>query len=113
MLAHISSLAVLESNDNRQPSLELQLARLRAQVAVVRTLADHIEHFARPDNTDGVSEQLIEEMARLGCRLLEAAASMTRALAPKESGVFARYSPDAERSSLVSAVPILMEMANP
>jgi len=113
MLAPILSFTARESNDNRRPTLALQLARLRAQVAVVRTLADHIEHFARPDNTHGVSEQLIEEMARLGCGLLEAAASMTRALAPKESGVFARRSPDAERSSLVSAVPILMDMANP
>jgi hypothetical protein len=106
MLAHIPSLAALESNDNCQPIPELQLGRLRAQAAVVRTLADHIEHFARPENVDGVSEQLIEEVARLGCRLFEAAAAMTMAPGPEDGGVFARCSPDPERSLLGPAAPI-------
>jgi hypothetical protein len=55
MLAHTLSLTALESNDKRQPTLELQLARLRAQVAVVRTLADHVEYLARPENADGAA----------------------------------------------------------
>lgn len=71
---------------------ELRLARLRAQVAIVRAIADHIDHFARPGEADALSSQLVEEMARLGCRLLEAAASVTRAPASEDSGVFARSS---------------------
>jgi hypothetical protein len=113
MLAHTLSFAALESNDNHPPTLELRLARLRAQVAVVRTLADHVEQFARPENAEGLSEQLIEEAARLGCRLFEAAVSMTRAPGPEESGVFARCSADAEGASLDSAPLTLVDMANP
>ena len=77
---------------------ELRLARLRAQVAILRALADHIDDVARPRDADGLSSQLIEEMTRLGCRLIEAAASMTRLPCSDEtrlpcsddSGVFAQ-----------------------
>jgi hypothetical protein len=61
-------------------------------VAVLRTLTDHIEQLARPGDADGVSWQLVEEMARLGCRLLEAAAWMTRSPHSEDSGVFPRRS---------------------
>jgi hypothetical protein len=71
-------------------SAEPRLARLRAQVAIVRTIADHIEHFAQQMDADELSSQLIEEMARLGCRLFELAAPMTRAPRAEDSGVFPR-----------------------
>jgi hypothetical protein len=92
MLAHIPSLATLESNDDGQLAAELELAQLRAQVAIVRTLADHIEYFARPGDTGSLSEQLIEEMARLAHRLFEATTSMTRSAHAEESGIFPRSS---------------------
>ena len=91
MPAHMPSLATLESNDDSQLSAELRLARLRSQVAVVRALADHIDHLARPADTQGLGEQVIEEMARLGCRLLEVAGSLARSPCHEESGVFARH----------------------
>jgi hypothetical protein len=78
MLAHIPSLATLEASDDRQLAADLELARLRAQMAIVRTLAEHIEHFAQPEDTGGLSEQLVDEMARLAHRLLDATTSMTR-----------------------------------
>jgi hypothetical protein len=86
------SVATLESSDDGQLTAELRLARLRAQAAVVRTLTDHIEQLTRPGNADGLSWQLIEEMARLGCRLLEAAAWMTKSPRSEDSGVFTRRS---------------------
>ena len=92
MPAHIPSLAALESNDDVQLSAELRLARLRSQMAVIRALADHIDHLARPKDTQGLGEQVIEEMARLGCRLLEAAAWLTESPRPQDSGVFMRPS---------------------
>jgi hypothetical protein len=70
----------------------LGLARLREQVAVVRTIADHADYLAQPENADGFSEQLIEEAARLGCRLLEAAAAMTTSLRGPREGVVSRAS---------------------
>jgi hypothetical protein len=80
MQAIIPSLTALESGNDDWLAAELELARLREQVAVVRTIADHADYLAQPGNVDGFSEQLIEEAARLGCRLLEAAAAMTTAL---------------------------------
>ena len=88
----LPSLATLESSDDGQLTAELRLARLRAQAALVRTLTDHIEHLVRPREADGLSWQIIEEMARLGCRLLEAAAWMKRSTRSEDSGVFIRRS---------------------
>jgi hypothetical protein len=77
MLAHVPPLDALESNDDNRHAADARRARLRSQVAVIRTLADRAEHVVRPRESDGLSDQLIEEMARLGCQLLEAAAWLT------------------------------------
>jgi hypothetical protein len=57
---------------------------------VVRALADRIEHLSRAGDADEIGDQLIEEMARLGCRLLEAAGSLAGATHLEDSGTFAR-----------------------
>jgi hypothetical protein len=89
MLAHIPSLRALESDDNDRLVPELRLARLRAQVAIVRALADHVEDLARPGDIDGLGNQVIEEMERLGCRLLEAASALAGSPCAEDGGVFA------------------------
>jgi len=86
----LPSVITLESNDDGQLTAELRLGRLRTQVAVVRTLADQAESLVSPRHMDGLNEQLIEEMARLGCRLLEAAVTLTKSPAPEDTGVFHR-----------------------
>jgi hypothetical protein len=63
MLERVPSLSALESNDDDRLAAELRLDRLRSQAAIIRTLADHVEHLARPADADGLGEQLIEEMA--------------------------------------------------
>ena len=88
----LPSLVTLESSDDGQLNAELRLARLRAQAALVRTLTDNIEHLVRPGEADALRWQIIEEMARLGCRLLEAAAWMKRSTRSEDSGVFIRRS---------------------
>jgi hypothetical protein len=91
MLAHaLPSVATLEADDDRKLTAELDLARLRAQAAVVRTLSDHVERFARPEDVDGLSKQLLDEVARMGHRLSDAADAMMRSPRPWESGVFLR-----------------------
>jgi hypothetical protein len=89
MLGHIPSLETLESTDDDRLTVELRLTRLRSQLAVVRTLVDEVDQLVRPGAADGLG-QLIEETARLGCRLLEAAASLASAQPREHSGVFAR-----------------------
>jgi hypothetical protein len=68
----------------------LRLARVRAQVAIIRTLADHVETLSRAGEAGGIADQLIEEMARLGCSLLETAGALAAAPPLEDSGVFAR-----------------------
>src|ERR1019366_3634079 len=45
MPSHMPSMDALESHDDGQLNAELRLARLRSQVAVVRTTADHVERL--------------------------------------------------------------------
>jgi hypothetical protein len=82
----------LESNDDHQHSAEVRLARLRTEVAVVRTLADQIELLVRPRHAEGVRDQLVEELARLGCLLFETAAELTNPPTAEDSGIFPRRS---------------------
>ena len=90
MFAHIPSLATLESGDDRQLAADLGLVRVRSQVGAIRTLVDRADELAQPGATGELSEELIEEMARLGCRLLEAAASLAESRRTGESGAFSR-----------------------
>jgi len=70
------SAAILEADDDQQLSAELRLARLHAQAAVVRALADNIASCAQAEDADGLSEQLVEETVRL--RAFEAAVPTVR-----------------------------------
>jgi hypothetical protein len=63
---------------------------VRTQVAVIRTLADQVEALSRVGDAGAIADQLIEEMARLGCRLLETAGTLATPRQPEDSGVFER-----------------------
>jgi L-amino acid N-acyltransferase YncA len=86
MLAHAPSAPALD--DNGRVVVELRLARLRSQLAVVRAVADQVEYLSRTAGAEGLGEQLIEEMTRLGYRLLEAAGTRAGTPRPEDSGVF-------------------------
>jgi type II secretory pathway component PulM len=79
MSTHLPSVTALESNDDDRIAAELRLARLRSQLAVVRTVADHVEQFSGAADADGLGQQLVEEIARLAARVLEAASGLTAA----------------------------------
>jgi hypothetical protein len=89
MPAHILSLVTLESGNDTQASAK-HLGRLRSHAALIRALADEVEWLSRVGDAEGLSHQLIEEMARLGCRLLETAGTLAGSRPPEDSGVFAR-----------------------
>ncbi len=91
MPAPILSLVTSGSGDDgRTPAKHL--GPLRVQAAVIRALADEVECLSRAGEADGLGDQLIEEMARLGCRLLETAGTLATPPPPEDSGVFARRS---------------------
>ena len=82
---------------NSAPGQRLPLARreprlvhLRSQLAVVRTLTDQVEQLSRAADVDGLGDQMVEEMARLGCRLLDAAAALAGVSPVEDSGGFKR-----------------------
>ena len=67
------------------------LARLRSQAAAVRTLLDELDRVLPAagvslgeDAPICLQEQLVEEVARLGCRLIESAATMTGVVPPSD-----------------------------
>jgi hypothetical protein len=86
----LPSVTTLESDDENQLATELRLVRLRTQVAVVRTLADQIELLMSPRHVDGLSDQLMEEVATLRGRLFEAASELRKSPAQKDTEVFHR-----------------------
>jgi hypothetical protein len=83
--------AALESGQRGLFAAEPQLVNLRSQVAVVRTLADQVEQLSRAADFDGPGAQMVEEMARLGCRLIDAAAALADASQIEEASRPARW----------------------
>lgn len=55
------------------------LAAVRSQTALVRALLDEVERRL-PGGDVVVDAQLVEEIARLGCRFVEAASALSDAL---------------------------------
>ncbi len=61
--------------DEWDPSPSLRA--VRSQAAIVRALLDELERIDE-QLSDGMSEQVIEELARLACRMLETASQSRR-----------------------------------
>lgn len=53
------------------------LASVRSQAAFVRALLDEVERVAPSTGECPLSVQLVEELARLGCRFIEVADALT------------------------------------
>jgi hypothetical protein len=74
---HLPSLRALRAGDERLLAEPLCVVATRQQIAVVRTLADELERcLGRGGAALAVQGQLVEELARLGCRSIETAAAM-------------------------------------
>jgi hypothetical protein len=58
---------------------DVSFREIRLQASVVRVLLDEVEAVDEPELGDAPREQFIEELARLGCRILETASALTRA----------------------------------
>jgi hypothetical protein len=51
---------------------------VRSQVALARTLLDELERATSPRDIQELGEQATAELARLGCRVVEIAATLAR-----------------------------------
>lgn len=77
VLQHLPSLRALRASDERLLEDELRLVATKQQIAVVRTLADELERcLVHGGAAADLQEQLVQELARLGCRSVETAAAM-------------------------------------
>lgn len=74
--AALPSVEALEGHDDRLLREELRCLAVREQAAAVRDLIDRVEGLAPRGVHGSVRAQLVEELASLGCRILEAAASV-------------------------------------
>jgi hypothetical protein len=82
---HLPSLRALQTSDDEQLHEEFSLLAVREQVAIVRALADELERLTAQGRMRGRCEQFVEELARLGCRILETAATASQTTEPTTS----------------------------
>jgi hypothetical protein len=86
--AHLPSIDALVGPDDRLLGEQLRWLAIREQAAVVRALSDHLECLGPGQPDDSLRAQLVEELARLGCRIFEAAAALAGVTPPApQSGV--------------------------
>jgi hypothetical protein len=78
---HVPSLRAQTYDDERLRE-DLALFAVRQQVAIVRAFADELKRLTSREGTRGLCEQFVEELARLGCRILETAATASRTMEP-------------------------------
>ncbi len=71
----LPTLDALRSNDDSRLESELRLAAIRTQTAVVRALMDDVERFSGVPLRAPL-DQLVDEMARLGCSALATASAL-------------------------------------
>ncbi len=82
MKVHLPSVEALTSGDDRLLHQELGGLAVRRQTAVVRALLDQMECLSALSAIEGLRAQLVEELARLGCTILEAAATLSSQTEP-------------------------------
>jgi hypothetical protein len=58
---------------------------IRAQAASLRALLDEVERAVPHGGAHGLHAQLVEELARLGCRFLVAASALSTVVDPGEA----------------------------
>jgi hypothetical protein len=63
--------------------LDVSLGDVRSQMAIVRSILDELERSTMSDGSR-IHGQLVEELARLGCRVIDAAATASRLVEPDE-----------------------------
>ena len=61
----------------RPASATRTLERLRGQAALARALLDELDRAVPHGSNEVISAQLVEELARLGCQLIDAASALS------------------------------------
>ena len=82
---HLPSIETLNSSDDERLLAELRLSEVREQVAHAKELLDTVEVCApletnaQPQDNFAIVPAVAEELARLGCRIVEIASALSKA----------------------------------
>ncbi|MCL2723244.1 MAG: hypothetical protein FWD69_02305 [Polyangiaceae bacterium] len=82
---HLPSIETLTSSDNERLNAELRLSEVRDQVTHAKELLDAVELYVlphsdtQPQDEFAVVPAVAEELARLGCRIVEIASVLSKA----------------------------------
>lgn len=86
---HLPSIEALTGNDDERLIAELRLSDVREHAAELRELLDEVECLVRTSEDEQLSLDgqaraalVVEELARLGCKIVELAGALTRASSP-------------------------------
>lgn len=84
---HLPSIEALTDSDDERLIAELRVNELRDQVAVARAMLDAVEELSASERSsrfeqDEETERTAEELARLGCKIVELAGAISRSRGP-------------------------------
>ncbi len=85
---HLPSIQALMDSDDELLDAELKVQEVREQLAIARSLLDAVDDIVpapAPERSSPKNEQAelaVEELARLGCKIVELATYLSRAQAP-------------------------------
>ena len=80
---YLPSIEALTDDDDDRLIAELKVHEVREQVAVARSLLDAVEALSANEQTSAeVQDGAAEELARLGCKIVELAGAISRSRGP-------------------------------
>lgn len=84
---HFPSIDALTDNDDERLINELKVREVREHVEIARSLLDAVDELSASGRTsedagDDPAERAAEELARLGCKIVELAGAISRSRAP-------------------------------
>ena len=84
---HLPSVEALTDKDDELLIAELKVCEVREHVAIARSLLDAVDGLvpvseSEQSSPSGQAELVAEELARLGCKIVELATSLSRSSAP-------------------------------
>lgn len=84
---HLPSIEALTDNDDERLIAELKAREVRDHVAVARALLDAVDELSAcgrssENEHDDQADRAAEELARLGCKIVELAGAISRSRGP-------------------------------
>ena len=80
---YLPSIEALTDNDDERLITELKVREVREQVALARSLLDAVDELSANEQTSpSVQDDAAEELARLGCKIVELAGAISRSRGP-------------------------------